>query len=1002
MSTSIRKVIYKAGHNPISRISLRSHRVESGKEEDEISLPGHQLASMLGVRAVYEVDENEFFRDKLMQVTTFGLSGKRGISQGPNYNLAETQVGSQWKTRILMITMSSIVLFSYNKKSLAGSKAAGTSSSASQTSGEGDELKDMNGSGRTFAQDDEYAQLINHAEELKTTISMEDVNFCAQFEDPKGSKDWMIQIRATTVTGHIRVVLIRVKQEEKFLHLMRTLESALKAYRTALDALRKGLVADDPEDLSAFHPSMISILDGVDGTEVIVSRSIHWKEDLRVENVKASSMIEIYLTGLGGKVYLASLRPFHMKIAADMTEAATSGDSEDQQVPVVLAEILPSSDMKSPLSLYFYVSGLKAKGLLTFESIEENTDGEERVLEIAVKETHVVFFVCFVVITSILLPDWCFERKFVLTALTIPIGFLMLYIRGKQGFRPILNKVSHELEQKHTTKEDSNEMLSFTITLLNAKEGTDPMVMQTNQTEDEYRRSLKQRQSAFAAAEAFGGASTRQLRAPPEENPEEKGINDLLHALSGAHDTTLTDADCPQKWFDATDGDEKDAIRQWKESLEWRREFEVDTVLSKPQEHFFEIKNRIPHCWFGIDKEGHLVTLEKFSTVKSDVHKLKQIGITPEKFAAHAVFLNEFWIKNKLTKTGRLNKILDLQGFGVSQLTREVISYFQPMNHAMQQYPELIIKVFIINAPTSFRFAWRIVSPFLAKKTTEKIKFPSGNDKVLKELLGTMIPAEILPLEYGGTFGGEFKDMEFEREVAAYIRQLNRINSVPSPEDWDPGAPPSTLFEALPEKVKVLEPDGSEMAGNARKEVEGEHAVDNIDLLVGDWQGIPSESDSMDPVLELQGVSYIKRRAASMLTPNQSIQITGIGKSRTIEIVTRTGPITNSASGVLDSGEVGQAGMTGVKGVAGMSSVTARTCPAPEFLQDVTVPRVVELEFTLPNNDRRIVQHGVSKQDRNKKIMAITYVREKDCKSATVKIVSRRKVDRDIAVVPEN
>ncbi|GBG27855.1 Phosphatidylinositol/phosphatidylcholine transfer protein SFH9 [Hondaea fermentalgiana] len=280
-------------------------------------------------------------------------------------------------------------------------------------------------------------------------------------------------------------------------------------------------------------------------------------------------------------------------------------------------------------------------------------------------------------------------------------------------------------------------------------------------------------------------SSLRQLSADIPDS-DTKGIEELLQALSGAFDESLTDAECPKKWFDATDNHRKEAIRQWKESLKWRRENDIDKILSKPQGNFFRIKSLFPHAWFGNDADDNLVTLERFSDVRKNVDALKKAGITAEDFAAHCVFLNEFWIKNRLTRTGRLNKIVDIKDVGLAQLTREVINYFQPMNHAMQQYPELIVNIYVVNASLSFRFIWAAVKPFLAKKTTEKIHFPSGSNEKLKALLRSLMDPSILPEEYGGTFTGELHDTALERSTAAIVRKLNRDAGVDSPGDWAP------------------------------------------------------------------------------------------------------------------------------------------------------------------------------------------------------------------------
>jgi hypothetical protein len=84
-------------------------------------------------------------------------------------------------------------------------------------------------------------------------------------------------------------------------------------------------------------------------------------------------------------------------------------------------------------------------------------------------------------------------------------------------------------------------------------------------------------------------------------------------------------------------------------------------VLSKPQPRFFQIKCLFPHCWLGLDNDRHRVTLEQFGEMTKNLHNMKDAGITPDEFAAHFVYLHEYWIKNQGTKTGRLHRIVDLK-----------------------------------------------------------------------------------------------------------------------------------------------------------------------------------------------------------------------------------------------------------------------------------------------------------------------------------------------------
>lgn len=66
---------------------------------------------------------------------------------------------------------------------------------------------------------------------------------------------------------------------------------------------------------------------------------------------------------------------------------------------------------------------------------------------------------------------------------------------------------------------------------------------------------------------------------------------------------------------------------------------------------------------------------------------------------------------------------------------------------SQDNYPECMGKFYIINAPYLFSAVWAIIKPFLDEVTVNKIQFMSTGHK---EVLLAQIPAENLPMEFGG------------------------------------------------------------------------------------------------------------------------------------------------------------------------------------------------------------------------------------------------------------
>lgn len=70
-------------------------------------------------------------------------------------------------------------------------------------------------------------------------------------------------------------------------------------------------------------------------------------------------------------------------------------------------------------------------------------------------------------------------------------------------------------------------------------------------------------------------------------------------------------------------------------------------------------------------------------------------------------------------------------------------------------YPELMNKMYIINAGYFFQAAWVVIKPWLDPVTQQKIQIITGSGK--KELLQD-IPEQNLPIDLGGTFTGDIRE----------------------------------------------------------------------------------------------------------------------------------------------------------------------------------------------------------------------------------------------------
>lgn len=69
----------------------------------------------------------------------------------------------------------------------------------------------------------------------------------------------------------------------------------------------------------------------------------------------------------------------------------------------------------------------------------------------------------------------------------------------------------------------------------------------------------------------------------------------------------------------------------------------------------------------------------------------------------------------------------------------------------VDNYPELLKKCYVINAPKMFHVAYGLVKPFLADETAKKIHVYGTIAEAWQRALGEDIDSSQLPAYYGGT-----------------------------------------------------------------------------------------------------------------------------------------------------------------------------------------------------------------------------------------------------------
>lgn len=79
--------------------------------------------------------------------------------------------------------------------------------------------------------------------------------------------------------------------------------------------------------------------------------------------------------------------------------------------------------------------------------------------------------------------------------------------------------------------------------------------------------------------------------------------------------------------------------------------------------------------------------------------------------------------------------ILDLKGFSMKMLSKQVYNFIQIASKlAQENYPEILGRMFIVNAPMLFSGIWAIIKPWIDEKTRNKITIIGSGfkDKLLE------------------------------------------------------------------------------------------------------------------------------------------------------------------------------------------------------------------------------------------------------------------------------
>lgn len=320
-------------------------------------------------------------------------------------------------------------------------------------------------------------------------------------------------------------------------------------------------------------------------------------------------------------------------------------------------------------------------------------------------------------------------------------------MRGELFFVRRLEKIMWLFRRKQPTKEEEavkKDMEALEKAQQN-EQGPDAGE-QGDYVPDEVDVELKKKQQEVVKAARVDAIITEQEKLFIEEMKKR-----LAEKNNGEIPQPLTPLDVTFDWtllrfLRARKYDVDAAIDQYMKMLEWRRDAKVDGILlvPDPNEHLFQ--NVCPHRHHGFDREGHPVYVERTGLIRlCDLTK----HMPEDEIVRRHIRYMESVVRRFINQSQNMGEYLgkqvmihDLAGMKYTIETAGMRAFRQTTHIDQQYYPECLHRMFIINAPLSFRAVWKICRPWLDAKTQTKVEIlgTTYKDRLLQVIAPDQLP----------------------------------------------------------------------------------------------------------------------------------------------------------------------------------------------------------------------------------------------------------------------
>lgn len=287
-------------------------------------------------------------------------------------------------------------------------------------------------------------------------------------------------------------------------------------------------------------------------------------------------------------------------------------------------------------------------------------------------------------------------------------------------------------------------------------QSSEPTLHSTNVLFETRGGSTEEDASALADAEASVSTDGDDVASPDSidtsSNTTEAELppNNLTFSATKPHDGSIEDPDgIPSRFLLMKKNDRAEAKESFEEHLEWRKECDVDSILSRPHTKYDVCKAMVPHFFAGSDPHGSIVFVQRPALF--DFELMRKNNATIDDLLTHYIYVIEYcWnILEPGPPEGVMTNVLDMRGLSFSSMrNQEYIGFGKRfVNMMSSNYPGRSYKTLVVNAPKWFHLLYKIFKPLLRESTRKKIvilKAGKQQEAALKLYLGDSVPKDLI------------------------------------------------------------------------------------------------------------------------------------------------------------------------------------------------------------------------------------------------------------------